>query len=418
MRPTKFPTSAATRLFLLIAAAAVAVAAVLSAVLVLDAQRAERAEAERVTQIVARTLAEDPFVRGGITSADPSAVLQPFAESVMAASDLDFVTIMSPDGVRFTHRDPARIGERYIGTIPTSPESLTEERAGTLGPSVRTIAPVTEGDEVVGWVSAGVTLGSIGDGIAARLPFALAVALIVLAAGLVGAVLARGQARRVTGDLAASEIRDTLSSAESMRTLGEALRAQTHEHGNRIHTAVALLEMDRRDEAIALLTDSAHASQQLVDQVTARTDGDATVGALVLGKVSQAAERGVLLRTQIAPDAPRSVLTAVDAVTVVGNLLDNAVDAAAAGPTPRIVDFAMTRSGRDLVLTVRDSGPGVPAELREKVFEMGFSTKPAGAEGRGVGLALVRDIVTAAGGSIRIDDADPSRFEVLLKGRG
>jgi sensor histidine kinase regulating citrate/malate metabolism len=60
----------------------------------------------------------------------------------------------------------------------------------------------------------------------------------------------------------------------------------------------------------------------------------------------------------------------------------------------------------------------VPAELRERVFEMGFSTKPAGAEGRGVGLALVRDIVTAAGGSIRIDDADASRFVLVLRGRG
>lgn len=47
-------------------------------------------------------------------------------------------------------------------------------------------------------------------------------------------------------------MRDTLAAAASMRTLGEALRAQTHEHGNRMHTAVALLELGRTEEAISL----------------------------------------------------------------------------------------------------------------------------------------------------------------------
>ena len=181
-------------------------------------------------------------------------------------------------------------------------------------------------------------------------------------------------------------MRDAVSSYESVRTLGEALRAQTHEHGNRMHTAVALLELGRTDEAIGILTETSRQSQELVDQVAARREGDPTVGALLLGKAAQARERGVDWTAEIDPAAPRSALSPVDAVSVVGNLIDNALDAAAAGSEPRWVRVVFAPApGGALAISVSDSGAGVPPELRERIFEHGFSTKPAGAEGRGVG---------------------------------
>jgi sensor histidine kinase regulating citrate/malate metabolism len=98
----------------------------------------------------------------------------------------------------------------------------------------------------------------------------------------------------------------------------------------------------------------------------------------------------------------------------VGNLIDNGIDAAAAGPEPRWMEVGMAQSREgDIVLTFRDSGDGVPPELRERVFEHGFSTKPAGTEGRGVGLALVRSIVDTAGGTLELADS-PTTFRVTL----
>lgn len=158
-------------------------------------------------------------------------------------------------------------------------------------------------------------------------------------------------------------MRDTLAAAASMRTLGEALRAQTHEHGNRMHTAVALLELGRTEEAVSLLTASARQSQMLVDDVAARVDGDPTVGALLLGKASQAQERGIRWTAEIAPDAPRSLLAPV---------------------------------------------------LRQRIFERGFSTKPAGESGRGFGLALVRGVVDDVGGSLVFAEGTPTTFRVVL----
>jgi two-component system CitB family sensor kinase len=409
--------SAASRVFVVVAIAVTALVVLIAALLVLDAQRAARTEAEEVTRAVASALAVTPAVTEALADGSPAG-LQPFAVSVMDDAGVDFVTIMTPDGIRVTHRDPDEIGRPYLGTIPAQPRTATEEFTGTLGPSVRTIAPILgPGGDLVGWVSVGVTVGSIASDIVPRLPGVLAIAGAVLAAGFVGAYLAQRTTRRVAGDLPAGTIRDAVSSYESVRTLGEALRAQTHEHGNRMHTAVSLLELGRTREAIEILTETSRQSQALVDQVAARRDGDPTVGALLLGKAAQARERGVEWTAEIAEDAPRSILSPVDAVSVVGNLIDNALDAATAGPAPRWVRVRFSPAGeRMLRIDVSDSGAGVPPELADRVFEHGFSTKPPGAEGRGVGLALVRSIVEGARGSVD-HAADPTVFTVILPAR-
>ncbi|KIC58396.1 sensor histidine kinase [Microbacterium hominis] len=409
--------SAASRIFLWLAGAALVLALATAGLLVLEAQRTARAEAERVTQAVSATLADLEEVSTALAHGDDvaaSQALQPMATAVMSDAGVDFVTIMDADGIRVTHRDPAQIGKRYIGTIPNTPTALTEEFSGTLGPSLRTIVPVEADGRLVGWVSVGVTIRTVTAQVVPRLLVVAAVGLVLVGAGLAGAVLARRATRLVAGDLPAGAIRDTLASAESMRTLGEALRAQTHEHGNRMHAAVALIELGRTDDAIGILTDSARQSQALVDQVAARTEGDPTVGALLLGKASQAMERGIDWSTDIAPDAPRSLLSPIDAVALVGNLIDNALDAAASGPAPRWVRVHMSRTAEDeLLLTVSDSGDGPDEEVRARMFERGFSTKPAGSDGRGVGLALVRAVIDEIGGTITVE-ISPTTFRVVL----
>ena len=79
------------------------------------------------------------------------------------------------------------------------------------------------------------------------------------------------------------------------------------------------------------------------------------------------------------------------------------------------VEFAPAPQGA-LSIVVSDSGSGIPADIADRVWEHGFSTKPAGADGRGVGLALVRSIVDSAGGSVEVA-ASPTLFHVILPGR-
>lgn len=414
MRPAR---SIASRVFAVLIVAALVVGALVAVFLVIDAQRATHAEAERVTAATAVTLAVSPLVIDALEAGDAATAtqaLEPYALDVIADADLDFVTIMTSDGTRVTHPDIDQIGARYLGTIPDAPQPLTEVFTGTLGPSVRTIVPVlAAGGEPVGWVSAGVTTETISDTLIRRLPLSLGITVGLVALGALGAWAARRFTRRIAGDLPPGQVRDAVSSYESLRTLGEALRAQTHEHGNRMHTAVALLELGRADEAIDILTETSRQSQSLVDQVTARQAGDPAVGALLLGKASQAKERGIDWRLHIDPETPRSPLSPVDSVAVLGNLVDNAMDAASTG-SERWVEVTLEPStDGGILLAVSDSGPGIAPDIRARIFTHGFSTKPAGSSGRGVGLALVQSVVLGAGGTVDLE-ADPTTFRVVL----
>lgn len=413
--------STASRVFVVLLGAAVVIGALVAVYLVVEAQRGIRAEAERVTAATAISLSASPDVASSLAAGDDDAAterLEPYAMQVVRAADLDFITVMTVDGVRITHPDVDQIGGRYLGTIPATPRALTEEFTGTLGPSVRTIVPVVDADgALVGWVAAGVTTESISETLIRRLPLSLGITAGLVALGAGGALIARRFTRRIAGDLPPGQVRDAVSSYESIRTLGEALRAQTHEHGNRMHTAVALLELGRQDEAIEILTETSRQSQSLVDQVTARRQGDPAVGALLLGKASQAKERGIDWRVQIDPRTPRSPLSTVDSVSVLGNLIDNAMDAAA-DSEDRWVSVSLTPApDGGIVLEVADSGPGVPRDDRERIFQQGFSTKPADAQGRGIGLALVRSVVDGVRGSVALTD-DPTTFRVVLPRAG
>ena len=423
MAPTTAGRSAASRVFFVLLLVAVLIGALVAVFLVIEAQRAFRAEAERVTAATAVTIAASAAVVDVLEEISDGTVgedaatreLEPYALDVIVAADLDFVTIMTVAGVRITHPDRDQIGERYLGTIPNTRQTLTEVFAGTLGPSVRTIVPVMgAGGDVVGWVAAGVTTESISATLLRRLPLSLGITVgLVIAVGVLGAWGARRITRSVAGDLPPGQVRDAVSSYESIRTLGEALRAQTHEHGNRMHTAVALLELGRTEEAIEILTETSRQSQSLVDQVTARRHGDPVVGALLLGKASQATERGIDWRVHIEPETPRSPLSTVDSVSVLGNLIDNAMDAAADSDDRWVSVLLRPADDGGVVLEVADSGQGVPEQLRTRIFDLGFSTKPAGVDGRGVGLALVQSVVAEGGGSVCVQH-DPTTFRVVL----
>lgn len=417
MRRVSPAPSAASRVFLVLLGAVLLIGALVAVFLVIEAQRATLLEVERVTAATAATVARSPALVDALASGDDeeaTRALEPYALDILAEAGLGFVTVMNANGIRVTHPDLDEIGRPYLGTVPDRPEPLTEVFTGTLGPSVRTIVPVvTGGDRLVGWVAIGVTTESIADTFVRRLPLSLAITAVLVALGAAGAWLARRVTRRIAGDLPPGQVRDAVSSYESIRTLGDALRAQTHEHGNRMHTAVALLELGRTEEAVDILTETSRQSQSLVDEVTARRHGDPAVGALLLGKASQAKERGIDWRVRIDPETPRSALSPMDSISVLGNLVDNAMDAAGES-SDRWVQVVLSRSPEGgILLEASDSGAGVPEDLRERIFAHGYSTKPAGTEGRGVGLALVRSIVLDAGGSVQVLD-HPTTFRVRL----
>lgn len=215
-----------------------------------------------------------------------------------------------------------------------------------------------------------------------------------------------------------TEPESLLRELDSVLGLTEALRAQAHEFSNRLHILVGLVELGRYDDAVRFVTDVSAARNELTDVLAARI-GNPMVIALLLAKTTIAAERQVSLRVHPDTRLGGRLLEPGDVVTVLGNLVDNAVDAASGsgGDRPGWVEVKMVSEEADLVVRVADSGPGVPSPLRDSVFEDGFTTKTSatGAQ-RGLGLALVRQIAEARGGDVRVEGDRGAVFVVTLPG--
>ena len=201
---------------------------------------------------------------------------------------------------------------------------------------------------------------------------------------------------------------------DSARGLAEALRSQAHEAANRLHTVISLIELGRTEQALTFATAELAQAQQLTDLVVSAVD-EPVLAALLMGKAAEASERGVALEVDPASNVPESVVPARDLVTVVGNLLDNAIDAAAGAPGPRRVGFSSWIEGPQpgdgiaatLVLQVSDSGPGLDHASATNAFTRGWSTKSdERLIGHGLGLALVGQVTHRNNGTVEVGSAD------------
>jgi two-component system CitB family sensor kinase len=466
---------------------------------------------------VAQSVASLPSVVEAFSSDDPSATIQPIAELIRQASDVTYVVVTDAEGVRLSHPDPDRIGERVSTdpSVPLSGEMYAGTQTGTLGESWRVKLPIRdEQGVVIGTASVGIleselradlfdslpwlalwlvgavlvgTLGAmwvsrlvwrrihrlepeeiaslletreamlhgIGEGLvavddhervalvndeAARLlelgPEAIGrPAADVLEPSLLALLRADGETsermllsgeRILLGHRSRAEVdgravgvvlilRDrtellrTLRELDGARDVTQALRAQAHEFSNRMHVISGLVEMGRTEEAIDFIARAGHGGS-LTEAPVAPGIADPDVVALLLAKTTTSEERGVRLvvdpASEVDPDE------SADLVTVLGNLVDNAVDACAPGGT---VEVSLRRDRDDTVVTVQDDGAGIPDADLERIFESGWSTK--GSSGtRGIGLALVRRVARRRGGDVTVSASATggARFDVRL----
>ncbi|SEE86178.1 PAS domain-containing protein [Streptomyces sp. Ag109_O5-10] len=193
----------AGQMFLMQVGVVLVLAATAVAALLLQSQTDAERDARNHTQAVAASVAADPTVRQALAGGRPTAALRQLAEETRRHARVDFVVVMSPAGIRYTHPNPAEIGRRYIGSIGAAQHggTVTETTSGTLGPSVRTVVPVTAADgKVVGLVSAGITLHRVSLAAARQMPLVLAgTGLAVVAATTGTALIGRRLCRQTRG---------------------------------------------------------------------------------------------------------------------------------------------------------------------------------------------------------------------------
>lgn len=164
--------------------------------------------ATRQARAAAVAVAGSPSVREAIRTPDPSAALQPYAEQVREETGIAFVTIMSPQLVRWTHPDTERIGETFLGHTERAlrGETFTETYTGTLGPSIRVVTPVLDGGRITGLVSAGITVERVSTQVREQLGALGLAAGAALALGGLGTYVINARLRRHTHGMNAGEL--------------------------------------------------------------------------------------------------------------------------------------------------------------------------------------------------------------------
>jgi len=201
------------------------------------------------------------------------------------------------------------------------------------------------------------------------------------------------------------------------RHIISALRANTHEFSNKLQVISGLLQMDRAQEALNYIGTVSMIQAQFITPVM-QLIHNANVAALILGKLNNMREldiRLTLLANSNLPEHSR-YLSTQEIVTVVGNLLENAMEAvnAVSDDRTRTIVLQITEDEQGLLILISDAGIGIDPEIMPHICELGFSTKAA--EGRGVGMSLIRDIVDRHEGSMEVDSepGDGTTFTLIF----
>ncbi len=200
-----------------------------------------------------------------------------------------------------------------------------------------------------------------------------------------------------------TELAGLVSELESAQGLVDALRAQAHEHSNDLHTISGLIELGRHDDVRSIVTDHSQSERALADLYGSRSRGDSLIVASLLAKTAIASERNIRLRTHLGDLPQTKVSVARDLVTIIGNLVDNAIDHLS---TTSIgggeIEIAVWEQDGHVHIQVSDSGEGISPETIERIFESGFTTKDSRSH-EGLGLALVDALVRRHHGTISVD---------------
>jgi len=212
-----------------------------------------------------------------------------------------------------------------------------------------------------------------------------------------------------------TDLEGVLRELDTERGLAQALRAQAHEFSNKLHVIGGLIELGKLDDAVRFVAETSLVQQELVDLVQERF-ADPALAALLLAKAAASSERHVDFR--LANDAwlPEQVSDVRDLITIVGNLVDNAIDAAS-GSADGWIEVSVHAEQAGTSVRVRDSGPGIDEGVADQIFREGFTTKSGGAH-YGIGLALVRQVAQRRGGWVRVVNDGGAVFTALIPAAG
>lgn len=211
------------------------------------------------------------------------------------------------------------------------------------------------------------------------------------------------------------EILELSRSLAEVRQLADGLRTQAHEFSNKLHMLAGLLQLDKVPEAIALIGEENRLEQARLTLLQNRVHDTALCG-LLAGKLMRAESQGVTIEVDDGSSlqSKLSIPGREALLCIIGNLLENASEAPRPAGRSPVVVLSFTDVGDSVVVEVDDNGCGVDEARTEQVFERGASTK---GDGRGIGLALVRQVCRDLGGGVTLEPGEQggARFVAVVE---
>lgn len=333
-------------------------------------------------------------------------------------ADVDVISIVDKDFNRIYHTNHQLINTKYDGSVPDFNKMklgfYTENNNGPSGPQRRTYSAFyDENGEYSGFIMTIRLKTSI-----------MMVTIHTVELFLVVTVIAIVLETLISGTLFRKIKQSFLSFTEDFegtKFLVDSMRANNHDFTNKLHVILGLIQIGEYEKAEAYIENISIIQRETVSAIMKAID-NASFSALLIGKICRASEcnvKFVLEENCIFKNEDISIPSEA-LVTITGNLIDNALDAMnmqiESVNKSKTLTFGVFTKSKNLLITVKDNGPGIPKNIMDKIFEKGFSTK---GEGRGVGLFHTKQLIESLGGNISVESMEGmgTKFTVSVCGK-
>lgn len=315
-------------------------------------------------------------------------------------SDVDVISIIDLNNIRKYHTHHDLINTEYYGTIPDFTEHksnyYTESNIGPSGPQLRTYSAVYDSN---GNYNGFIMTIRLKTSISAMTTRILILFLIVTIAAIMIEIAISGVlSRKIKKEFLAFT-----EDFEGTKFLVDSMRANNHDFTNKLHVILGLVQIGEYEKAISYIQNISIIQRETISKVMNSIENP-SFAALIVGKIARASECNVkfILNEGTCFKNSDIILPSEALVTITGNLIDNALDSMNMDTTKTEKELSLGIYTRpdELLIIVKDTGTGIPDEIKDKIFENGFSTK---GEGRGIGLYHTKQLITSLGGKITVE---------------
>lgn len=315
-------------------------------------------------------------------------------------SNVDVISIIDLNNTRIYHTHHDLIDSEYFGTIPDfeghKSDFYTESNKGPSGPQIRTYSAVYDNNGNYEGFIMTIRLKTSISAITTRI--LILFIIVTLLAIFIEIAISGVLSRKIK-----KEFLSFTEDFEGTKFLVDSMRANNHDFTNKLHVILGLIQIGQYDKAVSYIQNISIIQRETISKVM-NTIENPSFAALIVGKIARASECNVkfILNEGTCFRNSDISIPSEALVTITGNLIDNALDSMNmdTSKTDKELSLGVYTRPDELLIIVKDTGAGIPDEIKEKIFENGFSTK---GEGRGIGLYHTKQLITSLGGKISLE---------------